>query len=287
MKIAITGAAGMLGVDLLKVLSKKHKVTGICHTKKVSKFPCVHSDITNTTKIIKDIVSLKPDLVIHSAAYPDVDGCELNPDYAYKVNAIGTQNIALACQKVSASMLYISTDYVYDGTKKQPYIEFDSVNPLSVYGKSKLAGEWYVSSILNKFYIVRTAFLFGENGNNFIKAILKNAKENDKLKVVTDLTGSPTYTVDLAQEIARLIETEYYGIYHITNKGFCSRYELAKKILEQKGIKKQVIPSTTKTIKRPASRPKFSALRNFCLELTIGNKMQSWEQALATYLKKI
>ena len=195
MRTLITGASGMLGVDLVDVLSKEHEVTGIdirdpgswildLGSVKFSK-----ADITNKNGIIKAICGARPEVVIHTAAYTDVDGCEKNRDLAYKVNGMGTQNVVLACKACKALLVYISTDFVFDGEKKEPYRESDKPNPLSTYGKSKLEGEKYISLLLNKYFIIRTSWLFGKYGRNFVKTILKLLQEEKELKVVDDQIG--------------------------------------------------------------------------------------------------
>jgi dTDP-4-dehydrorhamnose reductase len=279
MNILITGVKGQLGHELYEMLDGKETVTGI-DIKDV--------DITDAQKIHEYINDFQPDVVIHPAAYTNVDGCEGNADLAYKVNAVGTQNIASACLNTGAKMVYVSTDFVFDGQKEKPYIEFDTPNPLSIYGKSKLAGEILAGRILNRFFIVRTAWLYGLNGNNFVKSILKQAKEKDTLTVVNDQWGTPTYTKDLAEVICRLIYTDGYGIYHATNNGQCTWYDFAKKILEYSGMEHvNVLPITTDELDRPAKRPRYSVLRNFMLELTIGDSMRPWEEALMEYVEKL
>jgi dTDP-4-dehydrorhamnose reductase len=279
MNILITGVKGQLGHELYDMLDGKETVTGI---------DIEDVDITDAQKVHEYINDFQPDVVIHPAAYTNVDACEGNVDLAYKVNAVGTQNIASACLNTGAKMVYVSTDFVFDGQKEEPYIEFDTPNPLSVYGKSKLAGEMLASRILNRLFIVRTAWLYGLNGNNFVKSILSQAKEKDTLTVVNDQWGTPTYTKDLAEVICRLIYTDGYGIYHATNNGQCTWYDFAKKILEYAGMEHvNVLPITTDELDRPANRPRHSVLRNFMLELTIGDTMRPWEDALKEYVREV
>lgn len=275
-RILVTGSKGMLGSELVEYLAVQHYVSGI---------DIDDVDITQREPTISKIVRFKPDLVIHTAAYTNVDGAESEVDIAYKVNAIGTQNVALGCQRIGAAMLYISTDYVFDGKKGSPYIEFDVPNPTSVYGKSKLAGEFYVKSLIDKFYIVRTAWLCGKRGNNFVSKIISLSKENKILKIVKDQIGSPTFVSNLKKEIARLIETSGYGIYHITNSGQCSWFEFTQEIIKLAKISGvEVVPITTEELARPAPRPAYSVLRNYCMELTIGSQMPSWQEGLKEYL---
>ncbi len=278
MKVLITGAKGMLGSDLMDILSRDNKAIGV----DINDF-----DITDAAKTKENILKIAPQLVIHSAAYTDVDGCETNIELAYRVNAIGTQSISLACQAADIPMLYLSTDFIFDGEKKSPYLEWDHANPLSVYGASKYAGEYFVSHLLKKYYIVRIAWLYGENGKNFVKTILRLADERDKLQIVDDQVGSPTYTVDVANGISQLIKSENYGIYHMVNKGETSWYGFAKKILELSGKSKVVVePITTEELSRPARRPAYSVLRNLALELTIGDPMRNWEDALEEFVQQ-
>ena len=278
MKILITGAKGMLGTDLANVLSQEHQVIGV----DIDDF-----DITDAVRTKEKIREIAPEFIIHPAAYTDVDGCETNIELAYKVNAIGTQNIALSCQDGGIPMLYVSTDFVFDGRKTSPYLEWDSANPLSVYGASKYAGEQLVSRLLNKYYIVRIAWLYGEHGKNFVKTILRLSDERDKLQVVDDQVGSPTYSLDVARGIAKLIQTENYGVYHMVNKGETSWYGFAQKILELSGKGQfPVEPISSSMLKRPAVRPAYSVLRNLALELTIGDIMRSWESALGEFIKQ-
>ncbi len=278
MKVLVTGAKGMLGTDLMDILSRGHEVIGV----DIDDF-----DITNANQTREKVFEIAPELVIHGAAYTDVDGCETNLELAYKVNAIGAQNIALACRASDAVMLYLSTDFVFDGRKKEPYFEWDHANPLSVYGASKYAGEYFVSRLLQRYYIVRIAWLYGENGKNFVKTILRLVDERDKLQIVDDQFGSPTYTVDVAHGISKLIKSESYGIYHMVNRGETSWYGFAKKILELGGKSGVVVePITTEELNRPAKRPAYSVLRNLALELTIGDPMRNWEDALGEFVQQ-
>ncbi len=253
MKILVTGCNGMLGAECMAFLSREHEVSGI---------DLDDADITDRAQIMETVAIRSPQLVIHTAAYTDVDGCEQHPDRAYKVNAIGTQNVALACARLDATMVYISTDFVFNGRKKQPYIEFDEPDPKSVYARSKLAGEQYVRSLVNKGFIVRTSWLFGKHGKNFVETILRLAGERDELRIVSDQIGSPTFAGDLVQEMARLIATGAYGIYHLSNNGSCSWFDYARKILELAHVENgQVVPISPEALGRPAVRPAFSVRR--------------------------
>ena len=220
MKVLIIGAEGMLGHDLVEVMSKNHEVS----TTTIDTM-----DITDINKTIETVKKKNPDVVIHAAAFTDVDGSESQADLAYKVNSLGTRNVAVACKETDSALVYICTDYVFDGTKGSPYYEYDQTNPLSVYGKTKLQGEAYIRDLLNKFYIVRTSWLYGYHGPNFVTTMLKLAQTHDQISVVGDQIGSPTYTVDLSKAIAKLIEKPVYGN-HITNSQHCTWYEYAQLI---------------------------------------------------------
>jgi len=288
MKILITGISGMLGIDLYQALREEHEVIGAdTRDFPCSPFPSVNKiDITDLEAVKGLFSRLTPHFIIHTAAYTDVDGCEKNADKAYKVNALGTRNVALTCQKLDVPLLYISTDFVFRGDKEASYDEFDEPNPVNIYGRSKLAGENYLKSFLCKYFIVRTSWLYGRWGKNFVATILKLAQGRSPLKVVKDQVGSPTYTKDLSQQIKRLVTSELYGIYHITNSGRCSWYKFAREILKLAGIKGvKVIPITSGELARPAPRPKFSVLENYCLRLSLGNGMREWKEALKDFLK--
>ncbi|HDN94951.1 MAG TPA: dTDP-4-dehydrorhamnose reductase, partial [Nitrospirae bacterium] len=219
MKIALTGSDGMLGHDIQKVFTDVELINFTLHD----------FDITDLDRTLSAIKEARPDYLIHPAAYTDVDGCEKDPETAYQVNAIGAKNVATACEEIGCPVLYISTDYVFDGTKEEPYIESDAPNPLNEYGLSKLKGERFVSSLTDSFYIVRTSWLYGKNGRNFVEIISRLLPEKDEIRVVNDQTGSPTYTYDLALKLRELIG-KGYGTYHITNSSKCSWYEFALEI---------------------------------------------------------
>lgn len=278
MKILITGSKGQLGSELVDLLSKDNKVYGFGHKE---------LDITDKNLVINTVSKIVPDIVIHCAAFVDADGCESNIKTAFDVNTIGSGNVAIASKKTKSAMVYISTDYVFDGKKKSPHLESDIPNPISVYGISKYGGELIVKHFLDKFFIVRTSWLFRRKGKNFVNTILRLAKDKKELRVVNDQVGSPTYTSDLARAISALISTKYYGIYHITNSGECSWYEFTKKILEYAKIKNvKVIPISTEELNRPAPRPKYSVLANFNLEKKKIYKMRNWELTLKDFFKK-
>jgi dTDP-4-dehydrorhamnose reductase len=273
MRVVVTGSKGQLGRALLETMEG--------HTLLPIDLP--EHDFTEASTF-QAIVDFAPEMVIHGGAFTNVDGCETDPDTAYRVNALGTQNMALACQTCGAAMLYVSTNEVFDGAKKEPYLEFDPPNPIGVYGKSKLAGEMYVRALLKKFYIVRTAWLYARGGNNFVTKVVKAADERGALRVVTDEVGSPTYAPDLAAAIVRLIQTGRYGIYHFTNEGTCSRCEFCLKILELSGRGHiPVTPITSDQYERVARPPLYSVIRNYCGATALGITLRPWEKALQEY----
>ena len=277
MKIIITGAQGQLGQELVKQLDEKYGYDVIKTDKDTL-------DITNIENVNTFILEQNPDVVINCAAHTAVDLCETDMENAYKINAIGPRNLAIACEKAGAKLVQVSTDYVFDGNGVRPYREDDITCPNSVYGTSKLMGENLVREFCSKYFIVRTAWLYGE-GNNFVRTMLKLSETNSELNVVNDQIGSPTSTVDLAKVIIDLIHTEHYGIYHGTCEGECSWYDFAKKIFEIKNIDIKVNPVTSDEFKRPAPRPKYSVLDNFMLKLVGLNSFREWEDSLEEYLK--
>lgn len=278
MKVLITGANGMLGHDLIKVLKDNHEL--VLTTSKTL-------DITDKENTIEFIKKSKPDVVINSAAYTDVDGCESNQDLAYAVNGEGVRNLALGCKEVDCALVHVSTDYVFDGTATTPIEEDGEIGPISVYGKSKLKGEEAILEILDKYFIVRTAWLYGINGKNFPKTMLELAKNHSEITVVYDEVGTPTYTPDLAYGISQLIESDYYGIYHLTNSGSCSWCEFAKYIFEiaQKDV--NVIPVTASEFSRPAPRPSYSVLKNNNWIENGFEPLRDYKEAIKEYIELI
>ena len=276
MKVIITGAKGQLGLELAKQLK--------CN----SKYEVVTTDRTELNivdiKQVSDFLSKqKPDVVINCAAHTAVDLCETDIENAYRINALGPRNLAIACEKIGAKLVQVSTDYVFNGNGTRPYREDDMTSPNSVYGTSKLMGENFVKEFCSKYFIVRTAWLYGD-GNNFVRTMIKLSETNKELNVVDDQVGSPTSTVDLSKAIINLIDTEYYGIYHGTCEGQCSWYEFAKKIFEIKNIDIEVNPVTSEEFKRPAPRPAYSVLDNFMFKLVDLNTFRQWEDSLEEYL---
>ena len=280
MKILITGANGLLGHELSSLL-KDHTLILLSHSQ---------LDISNSESVNKQIDSSSPDIIINSAAYTQVDACETNYDLAFQSNAIGPKNLAIKCKQLGIPLIHISTDYVFEGNEKKnsPLVENDKLGPKTVYGKTKLEGEKMVQENCQKYFILRTAWLYGE-GKNFVKTMLSLSKKNKELKVVNDQIGSPTYAKDLAKAIKEIIEkkSDKYGIYHVTNKGEVSWYEFAKKIFEIKNIEIKVNPCTSEEFPRPAPRPHYSVLSNQKWIDAGFTPMRDYEEALNEYLDSL
>ncbi len=276
--IVVTGGDGQLGQELVRLSSDECVIVGLNRSQ---------LDITKKEQCMHMITRLKPDAIIHAAAYTAVDRAESDPDGAWLVNAIGTSHVAAAAEAVKASLCYISTDYVFDGEGTIPYRETDIANPRNVYGKTKLEGERLASSICTQTLVVRTSWVFGNGGNNFVGTMLRLARERSNLKVVNDQTGSPTYTYDLAKLLIELVKTNHYGVYHATNGGHCTWYEFAKAIFEEAGIERvNVVPCTTDEFPRPARRPKYSVLDNHALQDAGLRPLRHWRDALRDYLRR-
>ena len=280
MKILITGANGLLGHELSSIL-KGHTLILLSHSQ---------LDISDPESVNKQIDSSSPDIIINSAAYTQVDACETNYDLAFKSNAIGPKNLAIKCKQLGIPLIHISTDYVFEGNEKKnsPLVEDDKLGPKTVYGKTKLEGEKMVQENCQKYFILRTAWLYGE-GKNFVKTMLSLSKKNKELRVVNDQIGSPTYAKDLAKAIKEIIEkkSDKYGIYHVTNKGEVSWYEFAKKIFEIKNIEIKVNPCTSEEFPRPAPRPHYSVLSNQKWIDAGFTPMRDYEEALNEYLNSL
>jgi dTDP-4-dehydrorhamnose reductase len=282
MKVLVTGANGQLGTDLCKVLTDSELI------------PLTHKDveITDIESVKLTFNKYKPDVIVNTAAYVRVDDCEDEKEKAFQVNGLGARNVAVVAQELGARLVHLSTDYVFGGEtepRTTPYTEFDTPVPLSIYGKSKLTGDNLVRHFCLRHFIVRASALFGVagssgKGGNFIETMLRLARERDELKVVNDQVFSPTYTGDLARKIAQLVNTEYYGIFHITNKGACSWYEFTVEILKLVDIKTPVIPITSDQYPQKAMRPGYSVLDNYHLRLLGMDDMRPWQEALREYL---
>lgn len=274
MKILVTGANGQLGREIARQ-NQEHKLI-------LTDFDTL--DITNGDRVTSYFRTVQPEAVIHCAAYTNVDGAESDADGAFRVNVVGTQNIAAGCLEIGAKMVYVSTDYVFSGNEQGLYREFDALNPQNIYGKTKQQGEEIVRQILGRHYIVRTAWLYGD-GNNFVRTMLKIAETNQKLCVVHDQIGTPTSTVDLATVIFKLLSSHAYGTYHATCQGHCSWYEFACEIFRLVGKEIEVLPVTTLQFPRPAKRPIHSVLDNYMLRMSIGDPMGKWQDSLEKYLQ--
>jgi dTDP-4-dehydrorhamnose reductase len=275
MRVVITGHNGQLGRQLMLAFAE-HELLGL-------DVPC--DDIADPG-VIGCITGFRPELVVHAAAYTDVDGCEKDPDLAFRVNAFGTQNIALACQRAGAAMLHVSTNEVFDGARREAYREWDAANPLSVYAASKAAGEYLVTRLLQRFYIVRVAWLFGPGGNNFVTKIIAAAEKNGSLRVAADEFGNPTCAVDAAAAMARLAETGHFGTYHLTNAGFCSRYEFAREIMRLAGRPDiPITPILSADWPRPSRPPLHAVLANTAAA-ALGITLRPWQDAVADYLRQ-
>lgn len=294
-RILITGSGGMLGIDLSHELRENYDVIGldIAPDPRSSVMEFIKCDITDKDAVIEAVAGASPCAVIHAAAWTDVDGCELDEKKAYKINSEGTRHIALACRENDVLPIYISTDFVFDGKKKAPYTETDKAKPISIYGDSKLKGERFIKKNLRKYFVIRTSWLYGAEGKNFVDLILTKAKSADEMKVVDDQVGSPTYTKDLAKALHALLgkifakreaRSTRYGIYHVSGSGRTSWYEYAKEILTLAHSESRVIPISSGELSRPAKRPAMSVLDNSKFLKFTGYKMRDWEYSLKSYL---
>jgi dTDP-4-dehydrorhamnose reductase/dTDP-4-dehydrorhamnose 3,5-epimerase len=278
-KVLVTGVKGQLGYDVVKRCeSLGFNVVGV----DIDNF-----DITDCEATAKYIVDCNPDVVVHCAAYTAVDKAESDREKCFRINELGTENIAKAVKNIDASMVYISSDYVYGGIGDTAYTPDSKLAPLNVYGESKLAGEVVAAKHLDKLFIIRTSWVFGLNGNNFIKTMLKLASERDELNVVADQIGSPTYTPDLAKLIVDMIQTEKYGTYHASNENYCSWYEFANEIFKFAGKNIKVNKATTESYITPAKRPKNSRLDKTCLDKAGFERLPSWQNAMERYIKEL
>jgi dTDP-4-dehydrorhamnose reductase len=277
MKVLVTGAKGQLGYDVVAEMRRRNMT---CQGVDKEAF-----DLADRVQVREYILAYQPDAVIHCAAYTAVDKAEEEPATCYAVNVLGTSYVAQACKAIDAKMIYISTDYVFDGDGDRPFETEGTPAPIGQYGLSKWQGEEEVKKYLNKYFIARTSWVFGSNGSNFIKTMLKLGKERAEVNVVCDQIGSPTYTLDLARLLGDMITTDQYGIYHITNEGECSWYEFACEIFRQAGYTTKVNPVTSEQYPTKAKRPKNSRLSKRSLAEQGFQRMPYWQDALARYLK--
>ena len=277
MRILVTGVKGQLGHDVVNELKKRgHTPIGV---------DVEEMDITDSAAVEQEMKKETLDAVIHCAAYTAVDAAEDNREICMRVNAEGTRNIARVCRELDIKMIYISTDYVFDGEGERPWEPDDARNPLNVYGESKYQGELAVEEYLDKYFIVRIAWVFGVNGKNFIKTMLRLAETHKEINVVNDQTGSPTYTYDLAVLVADMAETEKYGRYHATNEGLCTWYEFAKEIFAQAGVDIKVNPVSSEEFPAKAKRPHNSRMDKSKLTQNGFRLLPSWQDALKRYLE--
>lgn len=277
MRVVITGAAGQLGHDLQKAFADDE----------VLAIDVAEVDITDEAAVVAAFTDFGPQLVVHGAAYTAVDKAETDEDTAWRVNAIGSWWVARACKLVGAAMVYVSTDYVFDGTLGRAYTEFDQTSPQGVYARTKEAGEQLVRETLPEHYVVRTSWVQGEHGSNFVKTMLRLGAERDALTVVDDQTGSPTFTADLAPALRRLAVTGRYGTYHLTNSDTCTWFEFARAIFDEAGLDVRVEPTDTASYGAPAPRPSYSVLDNRKARLTGVGPLRPWREGLHDLVAKL
>ena len=280
MKILLIGASGQLGVDLVKALSH-HAIISPPHDS---------LDIVKTEEVLKLLRSQRPQLIINTAAFHQVDKCETAIQTSFNINSEAVRTLAIGAREIDAVLLHFSTDYVFDGQATQPYVEESTPRPINVYGVSKLSGEYLIESVWNKFFIVRTSGLYGDagsrgKGNNFIETMLKKAHQQESIRVVNDQRLTPTSTKELARKAAELIETTYYGLYHITASGDCSWYEFAREIFAIVGQEVNLSPTTSKDVQSVALRPRYSVLANRHLQKMGMDDLKDWKESLRDYLR--
>jgi len=294
----------MLGIDLCQELASAYEVDGfdIVNSQQSTVHRFYKGDITDRDEVVNTVKAVRPEVVIHTAAWADVDGCEGDKEKARKVNTEGSRNIALACKDAGAVLIYMSTDFVFDGKKKSPYIESDTTHPLGTYAWSKREGEKAIQETIDRYFILRTGWLYGRCGKNFVDTIIGKARTEKVLRVVNDQIGSPTYTKDLAKAIRALLDkissglgsrvtghendTVGFEIYHVSNSGSVSWYEYAKEILRLVGSKTEVVPISSEELARPARRPAMSVLNTGKFEKYTSCKMRPWRDALKEYIKE-
>lgn len=279
MKVVVTGVNGQLGHDVVAELERRNiECLGVGRRE---------FDIRDFTAVRNFLLEAWPDVVIHCSAYTAVDKAEANIEECRAVNATGTENIAKVCKAIKAKMVYISTDYVFPGNGEKFYEVDDTKGPRNVYGKTKLEGEKAVQKLLTEYFIVRISWVFGKNGNNFVKTMLRLGKEKEQLTVVGDQIGSPTYTADLALLLCAMIGTDKYGVYHATNEGVCSWADFAAEIMRQSGLGCKIVPIPTSQYPTPATRPLNSRLSKEKLDEYGFKRLPTWQDALTRYLKEL
>ncbi len=278
-KIIVTGCNGQLGREINKFYADKRGLEFI-------NTDVDELDITDIEAVMELVTAEKPYAIINCAAYTAVDACETNQDLAFKINTLGPRNLAIAADKVGAKLVHISTDYVFDGTKETPYMEYDNPNPKSVYGVTKARAEAFVRHFAHEYFILRTAWLYGD-GKNFVKTMLKLSEDHDELRVVDDQFGSPTSTAELVKAIDSLLFTNNYGTYHATCEGSCSWADFAEEIFRLAGKQTKVIRVTSEEYGAPANRPKHSVLENYMLRMTNAYQFADWHDAIVAYMKEL
>lgn len=291
MKIMITGCHGQLGNELISILKSGVSEIGPMPAELKNAEICAVDidslDISDCAAVKSLVAAEEPDVIINCAAMTNVDGCESDYETAFKVNAMGVRNLAMAAKEVDGKLIHVSTDYVFAGDGVRPYVEWDKVDPQSAYGASKALGEKYALEFNDKSFVVRTSWLYGYIGKNFVKTVRRILKEKGSMTVVNDQRGNPTNANDLAHHLLKLAVTEEYGIYHCTGNGECTWFDFAKKIAELSGYGDVVKPCTSDEFPSPTKRPAYSSLRNLALQCTVGDEMRDWEVAIENYIKNL
>lgn len=291
MKILITGGKGQLGTEILKCFERGYTELGVPDVLKLNNtvrpIDIDELDISDVEAVRTLICNEKYDVIINCAAFTNVNKCEEERALAFKANALGPRNLAIVAEETGAKLVHVSTDYVFAGNGSIPYVEWDLCCPQSVYGKTKYLGEEYVKQFSTKYFIVRTSWLYGYYGANFVKTMRKIAADKGACKVVCDQRGNPTNAADLAHHILKLLTTTEYGVYHGTGNGECSWYEFTQKIVTLSGIDATVSPCTTDEFPSPAKRPAYSSLENMMFKTTVGDEFRPWQEALEAFIKNL
>jgi len=283
----VIGAKGMLGKDLVEILRSSSRVDQHLDCE-ILGWDIEEIDIQEEKNTVTKIESLRPNIVINIAAYTNVDGCESHDEKAFAINAEGMRHVALGALRCRAKVVYLSTDYIFDGKKREPYLEDDPPHPLSVYGRSKLRGEQYVQEMVEDALIVRTQWLYGKYGNNFVASVLRQAREKKVLSIVNDQVGSPTYTIDLSRAISVLIQCDARGVFHVANSDLCTWFAFGQEILKLSGMEGvRIVPISSEELGRPAKRPLYSVLNTEKLKRETGMTLRPWSEALKEYLSII
>ena len=286
-RILVIGAKGMLGKDLVEILRSSSRVDQHLDCE-ILGWDIEEIDIQEEKNTVTKIESLRPNIVINIAAYTNVDGCESHDEKAFAINAEGMRHVALGALRCRAKVVYLSTDYIFDGKKREPYLEDDPPHPLSVYGRSKLRGEQYVQEMVEDALIVRTQWLYGKYGNNFVASVLRQAREKEVLSIVNDQVGSPTHTIDLSRAISVLIQCDARGVFHVANSDLCTWFAFGQEILKLSGMEGvRIVPISSEELGRPAKRPLYSVLNTEKLKRETGMTLRPWSEALKEYLSII